>query len=49
MPTYDYACERCGSFVALRPLAMFDASYGRPSLRLPWQFASEPRCQNRES
>ena len=24
MPTYDYACERCGPFVARQALALFD-------------------------
>ncbi|ABE42643.1 zinc ribbon domain-containing protein [Polaromonas sp. JS666] len=24
MPTYDYACTRCGPFTARRPLAVFD-------------------------
>lgn len=24
MPTYDYACARCGPFTARRPLAVFD-------------------------
>ena len=29
MPLYDYACERCGRFTALRPMAAYQA------LRLP--------------
>ncbi|MGJ7612343.1 MULTISPECIES: zinc ribbon domain-containing protein [unclassified Variovorax] len=24
MPTYDYACARCGPFVERRPMALFD-------------------------
>jgi len=24
MPSYDFTCERCGPFVARRPMALFD-------------------------
>ena len=30
MPVYDYSCEDCGTFTALRPMSAFDAPCGCP-------------------
>ena len=35
MPTYDYRCERCGEFSALRPLARRDAPAACPGCGAP--------------
>jgi putative FmdB family regulatory protein len=31
MPLYDYACERCGSFTALRPMAAYQEPCACPT------------------
>ena len=33
MPTYDYDCDRCGSFSESHPIAEFDAAAAMPGLR----------------
>ncbi|MFC3694378.1 FmdB family zinc ribbon protein [Chenggangzhangella methanolivorans] len=30
MPVYDYACDDCGTFTALRPMSAFDQPCGCP-------------------
>ncbi|HET7837003.1 zinc ribbon domain-containing protein [Variovorax sp. J31P179] len=35
MPSYDYACERCGPFVARRALAQFDQPAPCPACGAP--------------
>ena len=30
MPVYDYACDDCGTFTALRPMSAFDLPCGCP-------------------
>ncbi|MGJ7562441.1 zinc ribbon domain-containing protein [Variovorax sp. GB1R11] len=35
MPTYDYACARCGPFVERRPMALFDRPAPCPACGAP--------------
>jgi len=35
MPTYDYRCDRCGAFQALRPIALRDAEAPCPNCDAP--------------
>ncbi|MGH8780243.1 FmdB family zinc ribbon protein [Paraburkholderia sp.] len=34
MPTYDYHCDRCGDFIATRPIAERDTACGCPTCGL---------------
>jgi putative FmdB family regulatory protein len=35
MPTYEYACDRCGTFTAMRPLAEFREPQPCPQCTAP--------------
>ena len=45
MPVYDYACERCGPFTVLRPMAQFKDPHACPDCgeACPRAFLTAPR------